>query len=98
MDPEVVYAVQWIEVDFGQRDEGFKLFVSKDECIRSTKKSSEEGPGGGGYYGPVRPEQYCEVPFSCLEDELKDSIRQKGVAWTENSWRPRFKGRAEYIK
>lgn len=98
MDPEVIYAVKWIEVEFGQRDEGYQLFVSKDECIRRTKESSAKGYGSGSYLGPVRPESYVEVPFSCLEDELKDSLRQKGVTWTHNHWSPRFKGKDVYIK
>ena len=101
-DPEVVYAVPWIESEWGQRDEGYRLFLDLAFCIESTKESSARGPypGGGGYCGPVRPLFYYEVPFSCLEVDLKANIQdpdKDGVTHTTNWWKPKFKGDCNYI-
>ena len=101
-DPEVVYAVQWIEVEWGERNEGHRLFIDLDFCIESTLESSASGPypSGGGYCGPIRPVRYNEVPFSCLEEEYKIQLRdsEDGVIHTSNHWSPKFKGEATYIK
>lgn len=60
------YAVPWIEVEYGwgERSEGYKVFEDLDECISSTKVSSENGnyESGGGYMGPERPLHYYETP------------------------------------
>lgn len=97
---KVVYAVEFIEIDFGQRDEGYSLYLDKDVCIASTKKSSQAGPysGGGGYYGPVRPLCYVEVPFDSLEPEYKKQLRKTGSCHTANRWSPKFKGARTLIK
>jgi len=62
-----LYLVPWIEVEYGwgERSEGYKVFNDLEECKKSTNKSSEEGnyESGGGYFGPVRPLCYYEVPF-----------------------------------
>jgi len=87
---KICYAVQWIEVEFGQRDEGFALFVDLEKCIVSTKESSERGSSPEGYFGPVRSLQYIEVPFDSLEKELQDKLNEKGTAHTGNRWRPKF--------
>jgi len=101
---KIVYGVEWIEVEFGQRSEGYALFLDKDECIRSTKRSSQRGPypsGSpvrGGYYGPVRPLSYVEIPFDSLEPEDKKKLRKTGYAHTANRWSPKFKGTRNYIQ
>lgn len=94
---KVVYAVQWIEVEFGQRDEGYALFVSKDECISSTQKSSRQGAGEGGYIGPVRPLHYVEIPFDSLDDEYKKRLMKDGRCHTQNRWSPRFRGKHTWL-
>jgi hypothetical protein len=94
---KVVYAVPWIEVDFGERDEGYKLFLDKDRCVAETKKDSREGAGGGCYIGPVRPLYYVEVPFNSLEDSLKRGLKKHGSAHTSDHWQPAFTGKKEYI-
>jgi hypothetical protein len=98
-DPEVIYAVSWIEVEFGQRDEGHKLYVDLETCIKDTKEGSKNGPYKScpGYLGPVRPLYYTTIPFDFLEDEYKEKLRDKGTAWTKNYWQPRFKGKTVYI-
>jgi hypothetical protein len=96
---KVVYAVEWIEVEWGQRSEGYRLFLDEKDCIASTKKSSERGPypSGGGYLGPVRPLVYVEVPFDSLEPEYKKQLKKTGSCHTENRWRPKFKGTRKSI-
>lgn len=63
---ESLYLVPWIEIEYGwgDRNEGYKVFSSLDECISSTKESSSNGNYEGGYFGPERPLQYYEVPFN----------------------------------
>lgn len=91
-DIDVVYAVEWIEVEFGQRPEGYKLFVDKDKCIETTKNDSIKGPyTEGGYFGPIRPLFYYEIPFSCVNEEYQEKLKEKGVCFTKNWWTPRFK-------
>lgn len=96
---DVVYGVQWIEVDFGQRDEGYKLFRDEQECIKSTKESSRNGPyeGGSGYMGPVRPLSYVEIPVTSLEKELRRKFKGNSVVWTDRRWKPKFTGKRKYI-
>lgn len=95
----VIYAVPWIEVEFGQRDEGHKLFVDLAECISSTKESSRTGAYDGGYIGPERPLHYLEVPFEVLEPEPQVSLDSgKQIAWSSNHWRPKMKSDPIYIK
>lgn len=72
-----LYAVEWIEVEFGSRPEGFKVFDSLEKCINQTIIDSNEGPyASGGYFGPVRPLRYVitkdpiEGPFPKFVDEL----------------------------
>jgi hypothetical protein len=74
----VLYAVEWIEIDFGSRPEGYKVFDSLDTCIKQSKKDSEKGAyASGGYFGPVRPISYIstqdpiEGPFPKFVEGLK---------------------------
>ena len=95
---KVVYGVQWIEVDFGQRDEGYALFLDKEECISSTKKASEEGLiRRVGYLGPVRSLCFVEIPFDSLESEHQEKLKEKGFCHTSNRWSPKFKGKRTLI-
>lgn len=94
----VVYAVEYIEVEFGERSEGYKLFMDETECIRRTKDDSSKGGGAGMYYGPRRPPSYVEVPFDSLEDEYQKALKQNGFTHTENRWTPRFKGTRKEIE
>lgn len=85
---KTLYAVEWIEVEYGwgSRPEGFKLFDNLDECIKSTKESSEKGnyEYGGGYFGPKRPLEYhiledsdIKGPFPKFIDKI--NIKQNTV-------------------
>jgi hypothetical protein len=91
---KVVYGVEWIEIEFGQRDEGWALFLDKDECTKKTKEASARGPypGGGGYCGPVRPLVAYEIPFAALDKKLQAELRKSGRTHTDNHWTPKFKG------
>jgi hypothetical protein len=93
----VVYGVEWIESEFGQRSEGFKLFLDACECIKSTRESSEKGVYAGGYLGPVRPLSMVEIPFDSLEEEYKEALEKDGSTFTSNHWCPRFKGAVTLI-
>ena len=98
-DMKVVYGVPWIEVEYGwgSRPSGWMLFTDKERCIEDTKKASDEGNGDGGYIGPVRPEQYVEIPFDFLDDDLQKRLEENGgKAGTHDFWSPKFK--SEYIK
>lgn len=96
--PEIIYAVPWIEVDFGQRDEGHKLYTDLDKCKIETRKASRDGPGKDGYYGPERPLHCIEVPTVFLEEDLQANLKKRGgITWTKNHWSPRFKGNTIYI-
>jgi hypothetical protein len=90
-----IYGVPWIEVEFGQRDEGWALFTDLEECKSETKEASRRGPyeGGGGYCGPVRPLTYYEIPVEGLDDEYVKALKKKGRCHTANRWYPKYKSR-----
>lgn len=90
---KVVYGTQWIEVEFGQRDEGWKLYKDRQKAIDDTKRASAEGAyeGGGGYMGPERPLRIYEIPVDCLEKETKADLKKHDSAWSSNHWKPKFK-------
>lgn len=92
-DIKTVFGVQWIEVEFGQRDEGWSLYVDKDKCIEGTKKASRDGAyeGGGGYLGPERPLRMYEIPLDCLPEDVRSNLMKNGHAHTANRWQPKFK-------
>jgi len=94
-----VYGVPWIEVEFGQRDEGWALFTNKEQCIKATIKASKDGPysDGGGYLGPERPLRFYEIPAEGLEKEYADALAEKGTVHTANRWSPKYKGPIQYI-
>lgn len=90
---EIVYGVRWIEVEFGQRPEGWKLYKDEKDCIKDTQRGSREGAyeGGGGYLGPERPLTMYKIPLSCLPETLHVAVLNEGSVWTENRWEPEFK-------
>ena len=87
---EHVYGVRWIEVEFGQRDEGWALYVDLDECKESTKKASANGVGEGGYYGPERPLKYYEIPLASLTEDQVENLRFFGFHRTDRKWSPKY--------
>jgi len=95
---KVVYGVPWIEVEFGQRDEGWALFMDKKRCFKETKEAFDRGPYEGGYCGPERPLVAYEIPFDSLDAKLQKSIKKDGKVHTDNHWAPRFKGQAHSVK
>lgn len=94
----IVYGVQHIEVEFGQRCEGWALFADSDECVKRTKQASKDGVYDGGYLGPERPLHYYEIPFDSLEEHMQTAIDEMGYSGTRNNWQPKFRGRRVAIK
>jgi len=84
---KTLYAVPWIEVEYGwgDRPEGFKVFDNLDECLESSKTSSENGNYDGGYMGPERPMYYYETPdeiegpYPCWVKSLKFKSEGKPI-------------------
>ena len=99
---KIVYAVEWIEVEFGSRPEGFKIFLDESKCTETTKGDSVRGSYGEGYLGPVRPLCYYEIPFDCLEEDVKtrlyDDESDKSRIFSSNYWSPKFKSSRIYIE
>jgi hypothetical protein len=97
-----IYGVPWIEVEFGQRSEGWALFMDLNQCIRDTKKSAKRGAysdsDGGGYLGPERPLGYYEIPVEGLELRYAKDLKEKGFAHTDNHWSPKYMGSRHSIK
>lgn len=65
--PTVVYAVPWIESEFGQRDEGYFIYTSREEARIMSEAAVARGTYDGGYYGPEQPLRAYEVAFSDLK-------------------------------
>ncbi len=95
---KVVYAVEYIEVDFGQRSEGYSLYTNLEDCKQDTKKSSFAGSGSGSYWGPVRPLSCVEVPWDSLDKKLQKALKLNGKTHTENNWSPPFRGQSHRIE
>lgn len=80
---KTLFAVPWIEVEYGWGDrfEGYKLFDNELICIEQTKKDSKNGnyESGEGYFGPSRPLIYYETPYdeSLEEKKFVDNLKFK---------------------
>lgn len=98
---EVCFAVPWIESEagWGQKPEGYKLFLDRDACIRETKKASNlfNKKDSKYYFGPVRPLVYYEVPMVCLPEAEVGRLKEKGECFTGAAWEPKFKSQAYSI-
>ena len=91
---QVVYGVEYIEIEFGRRPWGWRLYTSKDQCITRTQEDSNEGQGNGQYLGPVRPLYYVEIPIDSLSSEQKAALKRgEGRCDTHNEWQPEFTGK-----
>lgn len=88
---EIAFAVEIIEVEFGERSEGYTIYRNKQTCIRRTKKCSETGAYKGGYYGPRRPLRYYEVPMETLPEDIQETLKKSSRAHTKNNWHPTMK-------
>lgn len=94
----VCYGVQWIEVEFGQRDEGYKLFVSLKQAKERSEEDTKAGHYQGGYCGPEKPLTIYEIPVDCLPDKLKRYIEaapDTGSIFSDNHWQPKLKAVAK---
>lgn len=93
-----IYGVPWIEVEFGQRPEGWALFVDLDKCIKDTKTASRKGAYDGGYIGPERPLYYYELPIEGMSSKIVAELKLKGKTHTDNYWSPKYRGNMTSIK
>lgn len=91
MNQTILYGVKYIEVEFGQRDEGWALYHDKLTMEKKTRFQSDIGTYEGGYYGPERPLSYYEIPIICVEDRYNPLITNKDCIMTAANWSPRFK-------
>jgi hypothetical protein len=94
---KVVYVVEWIEVEFGQRSAGWSVFLDKERCMKDTRRDSAAGGYDGGYIGPVRPLCFFEVPYSEIPESAKRTLRKKGVCSMDEDWKPKFRGETELV-
>ena len=98
---ETVFGVRWVEVEFGERPEGWRIYSNVDDCIQITKEASLRGPykdnGEDGYYGPDRPLIYHEIPALCLDKNVQEALAEGHTGQTKKNWNPKFKGPAVYI-
>ena len=86
-----VYCVEHVEVEFGERPEGYKIFTNEQTCVSQTQEDSIRGAGKGQYLGPVRPLQYYKVPFDSLDEEIKEDLSMSEVVLTHKNWTPQYK-------
>lgn len=70
-----LYAVEWIEVEYGwgDRPEGYKIFKDLEFAKEETFEDSENGnyPSGSGYLGPVRPLTIYEINSENLPQTIE---------------------------
>ena len=92
---KVAYAVPYVEVEFGQRDEGWKVWLDLPQCLIGTRQAIENGryENGGGYWGPVRPGYCYEIPYVSLSPKDRKILKDTGWVFKNNLWQPQFKGK-----
>lgn len=88
---KVVYGIKWIEVEFGQRDEGWRIYKSIRKAKKEGSKDSAAGAYSGGYIGPERPVTVYEIPVECLKSSDAKKPEDSSFIHTDNDWKPRFK-------
>jgi hypothetical protein len=83
-----VYGVPWIEVEFGERPEGYKIFKCVHLCIETTRKDSANEPysSGDGYLGPLRPLRYYKLRYDLLPSEYKKELESNPSCFLETLW------------
>lgn len=94
-----VFGVPWVEVEFGQRPEGWALFLDREQCIEETRAASKRGAysDGSGYCGPERPLRFHEIPLEGLDAEYAQLLAEHGVAHTSNYWNPKYRSGPMYV-
>lgn len=86
-----VFGIPWIEIDFGQKPQGWKLYSDKRTAWAETSKASKDGSYSGGYYGPVRPLMLYMIPRRSLDAKQIEALNVKGKVRTDDLWEPKFK-------
>lgn len=93
---KTVYAVPYIEIEFGwgSRPFGYKVYKDRELCMKETKEKSaqagKEAQEGSDYYGPERPSMYYEIPADCLPEEGKKHLKKNASWHSPDNWRPKF--------
>lgn len=87
--PKTAYVVEYVEVEFGQRPEGFVCFLSHEDAVARAKRDSEANDASGGYYcGPVRPVLVTPIPWDQLPGKVASQLLRDGIGFTDRTWRP----------
>jgi len=86
----VAYGTPWIEEEcgWGDRPEGWRLFLDREVAIRESKIDSIKGNYSSGYIGPVRPLNIYEIKMDALEAKDITSLSKYRLAITRNYWSP----------
>jgi len=94
-----IYGVPWCEVEFGQRSEGWALFIDLEKCVEQTKAAAKRGAygDGAGYLGPEMPLCYYEIPIEGLEEKYLKDLAKRGLTHTENRWNPKYRNQGHSI-
>lgn len=97
-EPESAYIVPWLESEggWGQRSEGYKIYLDLEFCKKDTKEASAKGymPSCDTYYGPARPLRYFEIPLDAIPAGLRMMLAANGKAHSVGDWEPKYKSKA----
>lgn len=97
---DIVYIVPWVEIESGERPEGYKVFIDKEDCIRETILDSRRGVHKTSYCGPKRPLRYYEIEWEVLEENIRQDLRRQVneikeieyyFSFSSNYWKPDLK-------
>lgn len=86
-DRKTVYIVEFIEVEFGERPQGYRCFASyADAEVRARNVMADQVEGH--YYGPRKPLRIMAIPLDALPPAAQHKLLRTGVAHTDDSWHP----------
>jgi hypothetical protein len=92
----IVYGVKHIEVEFGQRSMGWKLYNDYSVCISDTKDCIKNQIDDC-YFGPVQPPYAVEIPYNSLGQKYQQALTQNGQVRTAIEWEPMFQGKKHLL-
>jgi hypothetical protein len=83
------FVVEYIEVEFGERPEGYVCFLTFGEAIARATRDAQSGGWEGGYCGPRKPIVVQPIPWSDLPKKAAAELLQNRIGFTERTWRPK---------